>query len=309
MKHVFLLTLFLLTISSVSAQQNKKRKRVKEPNPTHADVAYGTHERNKLDFWQAKGEGPHPVHIFIHGGGWVVGDKSGARGIQKWLDNGISVAAVNYRLTGTDPLPAPVHDAARAIQFLRYKAKDWHIDRNRFVLTGGSAGACTSMWLACHDDLADPKSEDPVERQSTRVQGIAVAGGQSSIDPRQIEPWIGPNVYHEMIYRAVGEDSIENALKNYAKHEAHYKKFSAINHLSKDDPPMLLRYNGDLTVPAKDIGHGIHHGVFGQKMKEKSEAVGHGKVFLVLGKAGVPEYKNGDEFVFKTLLGKDYQTK
>ena len=129
-----------------------------------------------------------------------------------------------------------MHDAARAIQFLRYKAKEWNINKNKFVLSGGSAGACTSMWIACHDDLAKPQSKDPVERESTRVQGASVAGGQSSIDPKQIEPWIGPNVYHQMIYAAVGEKDIKTALKNYSKHEKLYKEFSAYNHLSSDDP-------------------------------------------------------------------------
>ena len=87
-------------------------------------------------------------------------------------------------------MPAPVHDAALAIQFIRSKAAEWNIRKDRIVLTGGSAGACTSMWLLTHDDLADPKSDDPVRRESTSVTAAAVAGGQTSIDPKQIEPWL-----------------------------------------------------------------------------------------------------------------------
>jgi arylformamidase len=301
-KKVLFLVLVIGLTFAASAQ--KKNKKAKEPKPTHADVSYGKFERNKIDFWQAQGEGPRPIYIHIHGGGWVVGDKNRFKGVQKFLDKGISVAAINYRFTGTDPLPAPVLDAARAVQFLRYKASEWNINKNKFVLSGGSAGACTSMWIACHDDLAKPNSEDPVERESTRVQGISVAGGQSSIDPKQIEPWIGPNVYHEMIYKAVGEKTIEDALKNYAKHEAMYKEYSAYNHLSKDDPPMLLSYGGDMTLPSKSLGHGIHHGMFGVKMKEKSDALGHNKLYLSIGKERSKQYPNRDDFVFEILLGK-----
>lgn len=303
-KKVFLLLLIMGLTFAASAEKKKKRKKVKEPTATHADVSYGKFDRNKLDFWQAKGEGPRPVYIHIHGGGWVVGDKKGFKGVQKFLDKGISVAAINYRLSATDPLPAPVLDAARSVQFLRYKASDWNIDKNKFVLSGGSAGACTSMWIACHDDLAKPNSEDPVERESTRVQGISVAGGQSSIDPKQIEPWIGPNVYHEMIYKAVGEKSIADALKNYDQHEAMYKEYSAYNHLTKDDPPMLLSYGADMSLPSKSLGHGIHHGMFGVKMKEKSEKLGHNKIYLSIGKKRSKEFPNRDDFVYEILLGK-----
>ena len=69
-----------------------------------------------------------------------------------------------------------MHDAARAIQFIRSKATVWNIDKARIALTGGSAGACTSMWILCHDDVADPNSKDPVAQLSSRVTAAAVAG-------------------------------------------------------------------------------------------------------------------------------------
>ena len=101
-----------------------------------------------LDIWIAEGEGPRPLLVYIHGGGWIGGTKErSAAQVRPFLDKGISYAAVKYRLTGVAPLPAPVHDAARAIQFIRSKAKEWNINSDRIALTGGSAGACTSMWI------------------------------------------------------------------------------------------------------------------------------------------------------------------
>lgn len=95
------------------------------------------------------------------------------------------------------------------------EAKDWNINTHRIALTGGSAGACTSMWLLTHDDLADPKADDPVLRESTRVCAAAANAGQTSIDPKVIEGWLGPNVLkHRMINMAVGEPTIEGALAN-----------------------------------------------------------------------------------------------
>ena len=274
--------------------------------PTHADVAYDTHQRTVLDFWQAQGDGPRPLLVYIHGGGWEKGDKRAMRNAGIYLEKGISVAAINYRLTPANPLPAPVHDAARAVQFLRSRAEEWNIDKNKVVVSGGSAGGCSSLWIACHDDLADPGSDDPVQRESTRVQGAGVLSAQTSIDPKVIEPWIGPNVFLSMIYKAVGEDSLEAMRQNYARHEAVYEEFSPINHLSKDDPPLFLEYPDKpefMALPATSFNYGIHHGMFGIKMKEQSIAVGHEKVQIFIKDHDESRvFTNAEDFVIKTLL-------
>jgi acetyl esterase/lipase len=104
--------------------QSKKAKHAVVA-PTYADVAYDIHERTVLDFWQAEGDGPRPVKVYIHGGGWSQVDKKKQKGIEKFLEAEISVTAINYRLLNDGiTLPTPVHDAARAIQFLRFKAKE-----------------------------------------------------------------------------------------------------------------------------------------------------------------------------------------
>jgi lysophospholipase L1-like esterase len=280
----------------------------KSPAPTYANVAYDTHERTVLDFWQAEGEGPRPLLVYIHGGGWMKGDKRAMKHADVYLKQGISVAAVNYRLVPEHPLPAPVHDAARAVQFLRSKANEWQIDTNNVVLSGGSAGGCSSLWIACHDDLAKPDSNDPVESESSRVQGAAVLSAQTSIDPKVIEPWIGPKVFLSMIYKAVGEDTLESMQVNYAQHEAVYEAFSPINHLSQDDPPLFLEYPDRpefMALPATSFNYGIHHGMFGIKMKAQSAAVGHNKVELqIKDHDESSNYASVDDFIIKTLLGK-----
>jgi arylformamidase len=272
--------------------------------PTAANVAYGDHPRHVIDFWKASGDGPRPLMVYIHGGGWVGGDKKqDTARYQPFLDKGISCAAINYRLSGEQPLPAPVHDAAHAIQFIKSKATEWNINPDRIALTGGSAGACTSMWLLLHDDLADPQATDPVRRLSTRVCAAAVSAGQTSIDPKVIEGWLGPNVLkHRMINMAVGEATMEGALKNYEKHEALYKEFSAYNHVDAKDPPLFMTYGGDMTLPSKDAGHGIHHPVYGVKLKEKSDSVGHECHLVVPGTSKSEKYATANDFLFAKLL-------
>ena len=93
-------------------------------HPDYADVPYGPHERNKLDIWLAGNGAPTPLVVYFHSGGFRGGDKRSIRQmlLSSLLAAGISVAAVNYRLSNTAPYPAQMHDAARAVQFLRYYA-------------------------------------------------------------------------------------------------------------------------------------------------------------------------------------------
>jgi arylformamidase len=274
--------------------------------PTFSNVAYGPHDMNVLDFWKAEGAGQRPLLVYIHGGGWIGGDKKQNQDrILPYLEKGISYAAINYRLTGEAPLPAPVRDAARAIQFIRSKADEWQIDTNRIALTGGSAGACTSMWILLHDDLADPHSDDPVLRESTRVTAAAVSGGQTSIDPKVIEQWLGPNVLkHRMINMAVGETTIEDALKNYDKHRSRFVEFSPYNHVDGNDPPLFMSYGNNMKLPSENAGHGIHHPVFGVRMKEKADQVGHECHLLIDGVSKSDQYATATDFLMAKLLAR-----
>lgn len=186
-------------------------------SPDMPDVSYGAHERNVMDVWLARSDRPTPCVLFIHGGGWLNGDKSKGAKPAPYLKEGISYIAINYRYleqtivdTGSErgrgpiqprgkyqepPVRVPLSDAALALQYIRTKATDWNIDPDRIGLTGGSAGACTALWLAFHDDLADPHAENPVLRESTRVKCAAAEGAQTTLDPVQILEWMPNSTY------------------------------------------------------------------------------------------------------------------
>lgn len=240
------------------------RKPPARPEPTVADYRYGTDsERQTFDFWQAKSETPTPLVLLIHGGGWKNGDKTGYgnRPIQDYLKAGISVAAINYRFIGQameqgvePPVKACLHDAARALQTLRSKAKAWNIDPNRIGATGSSAGACTSLWLALHDDLADPKSDDPIARESTRLQAVAVSGAQTSLDPQQLRAWIANSVYggHAFGFAAPGRDRGAEFDKLLAERERvlpWIREYSPYELVSRDDPAIYLEYPNQKQEP------------------------------------------------------------
>lgn len=248
----------------------------------HKDLRYGPHERNVLDIYLPDDtEAKAPLVIYIHGGGFIDGDKSNVSPVmlKKCIDNGIAVAAVNYRFITTDPFPASLHDCARALQFLRAKANEYKLDSKRFAVYGGSAGGGTSLWLALHDDLADPDNEDPVLRESTRVCAAGAIRGQSSYNPIQLHEWLGDIVLqHRSVLLLYGANDLKELLEPSPERLRLFEECSAIHHVSGDDPPIILFYSEE-TPP--DVGGAIHSKVFGEKLKAAIDAAG-GKVTLHL---------------------------
>ena len=312
MKSILLISLLapMAALAEPSASQSVEKvetSRAKAPipavPPTFADLAYGPQPQQVLDFWQAKSDKPTPLIFNIHGGGWIHGPKGPLGSDKRYLDQGISVVHITYRFTPANPLPAPVMDAARALQFVRSKATEWNIDPNRVIVTGFSAGACTALWLATHDDLANPKATDPVERQSTRVSGAIAGGGQTTIEPANARDWVGQKaVDHPMMRSACGfrtNDEMFKAIAENPEIARLYREFSPINHLSGDDPPMLLEY-GKLE-PEKQGG--IHGAAFGIKFKEKADAIGAKNCYLRLDKdANYTGYPGGQKQFIETMF-------
>ena len=297
---IFLVFAICVISQSVLAQDQAKTKNAakeapaakkppERPDPTYADVVYGADsERQKFDFWKAESVKPTPVVLLIHGGGWMNGDKNsyGNRPIKNLLDAGISVAAINYRFIPQameqkvePPVKACVQDAARALQTIRFNASKWNIDPTRIGATGGSAGACTSLWLALHDDLADPKSSDPIARQSSRLQFAAVTGAQTSLDALQLRSWISNSIYggHAFGFATKGRtraEEFELLLKNRESVLPWIKEYSPIELISSDDPSLFLEYPNQKTEPVfggneTDPTHSAMYGIeFAKRCKE-----------------------------------------
>ena len=274
--------------------------------PTHADVKYGPHERNVLDFWKAESEQPTPVVVFIHGGGFMAGDKKGvpAQGVDAFLKAKVSVASINYRYTTQAPYPAPMLDGARAIQFIRSKSADWKIDSQRIGAFGGSAGAGISMWLGFHDDLAKADSNDPIERESTRLTCVGSIGGQSSYDPLQIKEWLGGRAWEHPAFKPVyavktNEEFEKPEVRKLARDA------SVINHLTKEDAPVFMVYDEPDEPLSTDSapGTGIHHPKFGHILKEKMDALGIEAVYRHAkdGKTNPPAMREMVEWLIKKL--------
>lgn len=248
-----------------------------QTKPTQANVAYGKHERQVLDFYQATSDKPAPLLFFIHGGGWMNGDKASPDFLNQCLGAGISVVSINYRLIPDaiaakidPPVKACLDDAARALQFVRSQAAAWNLDKTRIGAAGGSAGACSSLWLAYHDDLADPKSPDPVARESTRLFCAAVTGAQTTLDPVQMKTWTPNSKYGGHAFGLANFAAFLDARDRLQPLIAEYSPYHLV---TKDDPAVYLIYG---TPPAlgRDEKDPTHTANFGVKLQEHCLANG-----------------------------------
>ena len=226
--------------------------------PAHAapvlkDIAYDDETpAQKLDVYRADSENPVPAVIHIHGGGWSGGSKNHVPGFLAdavkagWL----TVVSVEYRFIPGATHPAQTDDCTRAVQFVRSKAAEWNIDPARIGVTGGSAGAHLSLWVALHDDAADPKSADPVERQSSRVQCAVGFAGPTN--------WalLGKMLHLHPGYRAIIG---YRALTPFGMMEkSKMDSVSPITYASADDPPVLIIHGDADPIVPLDHGKTLH---------------------------------------------------
>jgi acetyl esterase/lipase len=305
------------TVSAADAAKSDKRakraaaKAPSNPQPTMANVPYGKHPKQVLDFWKAESDKPTPLLFYIHGGGWMGGSKDRVGGVADYLKAGISVVSVEYRFIPeatadkvVPPVKGPLHDAARALQFVRSKAAEWNIDKKRIGASGGSAGACSSLWLAFHKDLANPKSKDPIARESTRLFCAAVIGAQTTLDPRQMKEWTPNSKYggHAFGFAGDKEKKLSQFEEFLAKRDtilpwiAEYSPYALV---TADDPPIYLIFSAPPAM-GQEQKDPTHTANFGVKLQEKCKSVG---VECELVYPGAPDVKHAtaQDYLIKKL--------
>src|SRR5512139_111504 len=120
------------------------------------DLAYGEHERHRLDVFRQPGTRGAPVLVFVHGGGFVMGDKRSAE--TPFYDNIGTAAAlagfigvtITYRLAPAYRFPAGAEDLAAVVRWLKDNVAQHGGDPDRIVLSGQSAGAAHVAAYVAH---------------------------------------------------------------------------------------------------------------------------------------------------------------
>ena len=230
------------------------------PGAQGADLCYGAESwreptlggrwlQQAFDFYRAApaADGlPAPLIVWAHPNGtskWLPRDGQGyAALVAPALVAGFSFASIEFRHPVTNETEAaspddpgvPHHDIARALQFIRANAAALGIDRRNVFFVGGSRGTLT-LWTALQDDMADPDSQDPVARQSTRVNAVFGVNAQTTYDGLEFAD----------LFIVEGERGIAKAAWRL-EHEKYAQFGSALRSVDRDvpaDPPVMLRYD------------------------------------------------------------------
>ncbi|MFO7956346.1 MAG: alpha/beta hydrolase [Candidatus Brocadiia bacterium] len=247
-----------------------------QPLPDERDMRYGPHFRHTIDFYRAESDRPTPLVVFMHPGGWIYFQKGQVKHTDylELTDHGVSVASINFRFKPEKLEPrirAPFLDAGRAVQYLRSKAKELNIDKDRVAAVGAVSGGTTALWLALHDDLADPDSSDPVARESSRLQCAAGYLPYTTFDPVQIKEWVpqsplGPFVFARFRFTPQLEGkTVDEFLERRTEwmKKGWIQEYSPAALVTPDDPPIYMDYgsgrvesSGDGTVTVDIPGGG-----------------------------------------------------
>jgi acetyl esterase/lipase len=171
---------------------------------------------------------------------------------------GFTVFAVVHGSQPRFTVPEIIQDVSRAVRFVRSHAKDYGIDPDRIGICGASAGGHLSLMAATAGDNGNPKAQDPVENESSRVQAVACffpptdflnfgAAGREMIHATDHgPPFRAAFDYHEldprsMVWVPINDDG---RLREIAR------QISPITHVTSDDPPVLIIHgDADLLVP------------------------------------------------------------
>jgi len=275
------------------------------------DVTYGDNERNTLDIWLAKSENQTPLLIFIHGGGFVGGNKESAyrknniKRFLKLLENNISFATINYRfMNNDDGILSSLNDAKMALQFLRYNNKKFNINKTKIGLMGSSAGATSSLWIGFSDDMSDKNSDDPILRESTRVSCLVGVAAAHSMNLGRWRDMIGLDQdYLDEISRkytkGAGLDVDVWEKKTYD--EEYLDKIDFFKKMDSNDPPFFIVNFGKNKKP-KNIADFHHNPMHAKLLKQRGDEMNINNVVYALG-IGIVDKSNMSmiQFIIQNL--------
>ena len=240
-----IISLFILIVPLLGFGQNLEYQAL-------YDQKYGEYDRNVFDLIIPNNESPHSLVIYIHGGGFKQGDKSKMysrkKDIKYFIDNNVAVATINYRFyKKNDSLGVKVclADIKRAIQFIRFNAGQYNIDKTKVACYGVSAGAGSSLYFAFHDEMAIP-GDTTLLGESTRLNCAGAIATQSTYNLyrwKGILPW-----FHILSF--LKRDSFNHSMANFYGY-ADYTSFKLnrkeiarsldmLDMIDSDDPPVYL---------------------------------------------------------------------
>ena len=217
------------------------------PARERLDLSYSSQSPSQqLDLHlPATGNGPFPVVVWIHGGGWERGDRhlSPQGPQQAVIEAGYAVASVDYRLSHEAVFPAQIQDVKGAVRYLRANATTLGLDATRIGVWGDSAGGHLAALLGTSGDVA--AFDDPVLGNigvSSRVQAVVDWYG-----PASFATFDSQLTQDHCTKRIAGKESVESRLIGdaVAARPDLARAASPVTYVSADDPPFLIEHGRD----------------------------------------------------------------
>lgn len=168
MKLLLLAVSLLLTSLPVLAQTLPQHTKT-------GDVVYGRKFGFALTMDVIQPEKPNGCAIiYMVSGGWVSGYSPNVPVYYApFLERGYTVFSVRHACQPKFTIPEITQDIHRAIRYIRFNAKTWNLNPEKFGISGGSAGGHLSLTMGVHGGPGKPDAKDPVDRESSAVQAIA----------------------------------------------------------------------------------------------------------------------------------------
>ncbi len=129
--------------------------------------------------------GPDPLLVYIHGGGWVIGDRTNCPG-EIIAQRGYALACIEYRYSQEAVFPAQIYDVKRAVRWLRAHAYAFDLDPDKFGAWGDSAGGHLAALLGTSGGVKELEGPYGYLSYSSSVQ--AVADWYGLTDFTQVQP-------------------------------------------------------------------------------------------------------------------------
>lgn len=169
--------------------------------PGLVELSYGTDPLQKLDLLKPANTARAPILLFLHGGGWLIGDKRQAEGAKPvhFTNIGWAFASANYRLVPQATVEQQAADIASAIAWLRAHAAEQDLDPDRIVLMGHSAGAHLAALVG-----TDPHYLAAAGVPMRAINGVVLLDGAAYDVPAQIKAT--GNLVQPMYDAAFGSD-------------------------------------------------------------------------------------------------------
>jgi acetyl esterase/lipase len=208
----------------------------------------------KLDIYLPDdGDGPFPVIISIHGGGFMFGDKADEQlnPMLKGLNHGYAIVSINYRMSGEAIFPANINDVKAAIRWVKANAAEYKFSPKRIALWGGSAGANLAALAGTSGDVKELEDMSMGnENQSSRVMAVVDWFGPTNfllMDEQLKETGNGKpdkSEANSMLSKVLGQKITEIPEK--------VKMANPESYITSDDPPFLIQHGTkDPIVPTQ----------------------------------------------------------